>query len=69
MFVWTSGFQNPLVHNDFNMFVDELTKSLNNLAIIGIIIQIILHIDTFYILYRLPSLQRWNETFFAQKQK
>ena len=23
MFVWTSGFQNPLVHTDFNMFVDE----------------------------------------------
>ena len=23
MFVWMSGFQNPLVHTDFNMFVDE----------------------------------------------
>ena len=23
MFVWTSGFQNSLVHTDFNMFVDE----------------------------------------------
>ena len=23
MFVWTSGFHNPLVHTDFNMFVDE----------------------------------------------
>ena len=23
MFVWTSGFQNPPVHTDFNMFVDE----------------------------------------------
>ena len=31
MFVWTSGFQNPLAHNQFNMFVDEwrvLTKDL-----------------------------------------
>ena len=23
MFVWTSGFHNPLVHTHFNMFVDE----------------------------------------------
>ena len=23
MFVWTSGFQNPLAHTHFNMFVDE----------------------------------------------
>ena len=23
MFLWTSGFQNPLVHTDFDMFVDE----------------------------------------------
>ena len=23
MFVWTSGFQNPLAHTDFNLFVDE----------------------------------------------
>ena len=23
MFVWTSGFHNPLVHTDFNMFLDE----------------------------------------------
>ena len=23
LFVWTSGFHNPLVHTDFNMFVDE----------------------------------------------
>ena len=26
MFLWTSGFQNPLVHTDFDMFVDELTS-------------------------------------------
>ena len=25
MFVWTSGFQNPLVHTEFNMFVIEQT--------------------------------------------
>ena len=24
--MWTSGFQNPLVHADFNMFVDEKTN-------------------------------------------
>ena len=24
--MWTSGFQNPLVHADFNMFVDEKTS-------------------------------------------
>ena len=30
MFVWTSGFQNPLAHTHFNMFVDGvLTKALN----------------------------------------
>ena len=23
MFLWMSGFQNPLVHTDFDMFVDE----------------------------------------------
>ena len=23
MFLWTSGFQNPLIHTDFDMFVDE----------------------------------------------
>ena len=23
LFVWMSGFHNPLVHADFNMFVDE----------------------------------------------
>ena len=23
MFLWTSAFQNPLVHTDFDMFVDE----------------------------------------------
>ena len=23
MFLWTSGFQNPLVHTDFDMFEDE----------------------------------------------
>ena len=23
MFVQTSGFHNPLIHTDFNMFVDE----------------------------------------------
>ena len=23
MFMWMSGFQNPLVHADFNMFMDE----------------------------------------------
>ena len=23
IFMWTSGFHNPLVHTDFNMFVDE----------------------------------------------
>ena len=23
MFLWKSGFQNPLVHTDFDMFVDE----------------------------------------------
>ena len=23
MFVWTSGFHNPLAHTHFNMFVDE----------------------------------------------
>ena len=23
MFVWKSGFHNPLAHTDFNMFVDE----------------------------------------------
>ena len=22
-FLWTSGFQNPLIHTDFDMFVDE----------------------------------------------
>ena len=33
MFVWTVGFQNPLVHTDFNMFVDELT-SVNEIPVI-----------------------------------
>ena len=23
MFLWMSGFQNPLIHTDFDMFVDE----------------------------------------------
>ena len=23
MFVWTNGYQNPLAHTHFNMFVDE----------------------------------------------
>ena len=27
MFVWASGFHNPLVHTDFNMFVDEWTSA------------------------------------------
>ena len=27
LFVWTSGFHNPLVHTDFNMFVDEWTSA------------------------------------------
>ena len=27
MFVWTSGFHNPLAHTDFNMFVDEWTSA------------------------------------------
>ena len=27
MFVWTSGFQNPLAHTHFNMFVDEWTSA------------------------------------------
>ena len=26
-FVWTSGFHNPLIHTDFNMFVDEWTSA------------------------------------------
>ena len=26
MFLWTSGFHNPLAHTDFNMFVDEWTS-------------------------------------------
>ena len=25
MFMWMNSFQNPLVHTDFNMFVDEET--------------------------------------------
>ena len=28
MLMWTSGFQNPLVHTDFNMFVDECYRNL-----------------------------------------
>ena len=27
MFVWTSGFQNPLAHTHFNMFVDQWTSA------------------------------------------
>ena len=27
MFVWTSGFHTPLVHTDFNMFVDMWTSA------------------------------------------
>ena len=27
MFVWTIGFQNPLTHTHFNMFVDEWTSA------------------------------------------
>ena len=27
LFVWMSGFRNPLVHTDFNMFVDEWTSA------------------------------------------
>ena len=27
MFVWTSGFHNPLAHTHFNMFVDEWTSA------------------------------------------
>ena len=27
MFVWTSGFHNPLAHTHFNMFVDEWTNA------------------------------------------
>ena len=27
MVVWMSGFHNPLVHTDFNMFVDEWTSA------------------------------------------
>ena len=27
MFVWTSGFHNPLIHTDFNMFMDEWTSA------------------------------------------
>ena len=27
MVVWTSGFHNPLIHTDFNMFVDEWTSA------------------------------------------
>ena len=26
LFVWMSGFHNPLIHTDFNMFVDEWTR-------------------------------------------
>ena len=26
MFSWTSGLQNPLIENDFNMFLDEWTS-------------------------------------------
>ena len=27
MFVWMSGFHNPLAHTNFNMFVDEWTSA------------------------------------------
>ena len=27
MFVWMSSFHNPLIHTDFNMFVDEWTSA------------------------------------------
>ena len=27
LFVWMSGFHNPLIHTDFNMFVDEWTSA------------------------------------------
>ena len=27
MFVWKTGFQNPLAHTHFNMFVDEWTSA------------------------------------------
>ena len=27
MFVWMNGFQNPLAHTHFNMFVDEWTSA------------------------------------------
>ena len=27
MFVWTSGFYNPLAHTHFNIFVDEWTSA------------------------------------------
>ena len=32
LFVWMSGFHNPLVHTDFNMFVDEWTSANENPA-------------------------------------
>ena len=33
MFVWTSGFQNPLAHTHFNMFVDEWTSANESLGL------------------------------------
>ena len=33
MFVWTSGFQNPLAHTHFNMFVDTWTSTNESPAV------------------------------------
>ena len=35
MFVWTSGFQNPLVHTDFNMFNKVLVTLLSEAEPLG----------------------------------
>ena len=35
MFVWMSGFHNPLAHTHFNMFVDEWTSANESLGIAG----------------------------------
>ena len=34
MFVWMSGFQNPLAHTHFNMFVNKWTSANESLAIV-----------------------------------
>ena len=33
LFVWMSGFHDPLVHTDFNMFVDEWTSANESPAV------------------------------------